>query len=313
MATPDLTRLLTGFQGRLVKAPTYLLLPRPTGALAASFAAGNCSPGQHAVGFTFVYGTAGESPMPATGAVSSLSAFSAGLDTSGLTVPADVTAVNVYAGVVGGTALYLVGSTAPGGTVTFNVSDAALALLPRFSGSFATQTSATFPFGGTQLGEVMDLVATPRRRTKELTAEEYGGETIEVADAGESWKLTAALRGVDPDLFGLVMAVPAVTGSPSGRPVVTYPGAQTQIGSFLTQRSGLPFAMLLVPTDFTRLPSFLFYATIPVLEASARLTAQLDREGMLGAVFHLLRANATGQPRNKQVVQWGMLEDLSLT
>lgn len=184
-------------------------------------------------------------------------------------------------------------------------------LLTGFQGALIlspTNLALPAPYGGTQLGEVMDIVAMPRRRTRELHGEEFGpDEPIEVADAGEGWKITAALRGVDPDLYALVMAVPATTGVPSGRPLYSYPAAATQAGAFLTQRSNLPAKILLVPKDTTRLPSFMLYAVVPVLDASARLTLQLDREGTFGAVFYLLRNSSS------HVVQVGQLEDLALT
>jgi len=332
MATPDLTRLLTGFQGQLVMNPTLLgtKYPPPStdntiDAQLQQVGTGNCTAGVHQIGYAYVYGSgSGDvSPMLLNTSVTIPSnpppgptGYHVNLDLFFTGVPSGAQSINVYVGLAGGSTsgpFYLLENVPVTSGVTFyNLDDAALALLPLANLPIVTSdVEAGFPFGGVQLGEVTDVVVTPRRMTRDLKAEEYGSETIEVVDAGESWKLTCALRGVDPDLYNLVMAQPVTTTGLSGRPLYEYPGSATQAGAFLTQRSNMPFSLLLIPKDATRLPSFLFFAVIPVLDASARLTLQLDREGTFGAVLYCLRANAPGQARDKQVVQWGMLEDLS--
>jgi hypothetical protein len=311
MATPELTRLLTGFQGALVLNP----FAPPTAPVLTLTSVSTTTNGTHLVSAAFQLPN-GESSLGAAGTIVVTSSNVIQAVFTG-TAPTNATALNVYWTPVNatfGATPYFFSTTAiTGGSpynVTVNLSGADATIV---AGSKYPQTGTQLIYNGTQFGEIQDVVVMPRRGTKRITGEEYGDETIEVVDIGESWKISCALRGVDPDAYSYVMGVPDSVGVVSGRTLYSYPGTQIANGVFLTQRANLPIQVGLFPKDITRLPSFIFYAAIPSVDESSKLTLQLDREGLMGVSFYAIRANASGQPRNNQILQWGMYEDLSFT
>ena len=164
-----------------------------------------------------------------------------------------------------------------------------------------TNFAGAFPYGGTQLGAVREVAVRPRRAHEALTAEEYGAEVVEVVDLGESWVLAASLRGFDDDAVSAVFAATAL-GASSGHKVVDYPGS-FQAG---VARSASAIGLLFAPDDPLRYPAVWFPAALPVVDASAELTLQLNEEGVVGVVFY-----ATRRAADKRAAQVGLLEDLA--
>lgn len=166
-----------------------------------------------------------------------------------------------------------------------------------------TNFALAYPYGGTQLGAVRDIVCKPRRKHKALTSEEYGAEVVEVVALGESCMITAALRGWDDDALNAVFSATA-TGAVSGRKKIDYPGS-----SYAGQTLGSGATGLLVaPDDPLRMPAVYFPKAVILLDDSTALTHAIGQESLVGLVAYALRRTAT----DSRAYQWGLLEDLTI-
>lgn len=166
----------------------------------------------------------------------------------------------------------------------------------------ATTFTAPPFYGGQQLGLVKDLLLRPRRSTIEVPAEEFGGEIVEEIDLRESWTMTCALRGIDPDALNAVFASTAL-GASSGLRFVDFPAASNFYARLL---STLATGWLYVPDDTDRQYAVWFPKGYGYVDEEASVALQLHQEGTIAIVVKGLRRASD----NRQT-QWGLLEDLS--
>ncbi len=86
--------------------------------------------------------------------------------------------------------------------------------------SGATDLTAAFPHGGTELGNVRDAEFRPIQKTSLVTNEGWGGQASEVVYMGESAILAVVLRGYDIDAW--LACFPNAAAGASGEPLLTF-------------------------------------------------------------------------------------------
>ena len=168
-----------------------------------------------------------------------------------------------------------------------------------------TNLAAAFPYGGTELGLVRGLWIEPRPRYFEVTAEEYGGEPVELIELGWSVYVGTLFRAHDNDAVSAVWPNTA-TGSSSGDEVIEWPGT-VRAGGKLASRS---FKLLYVPRDVGNHPAALIYKALPTLEVGMRMVDRITTEWRYPVEFLALRDTALS---SDNAIAVGKLEDLSLT
>ena len=161
-----------------------------------------------------------------------------------------------------------------------------------------TDLGAAFPYGGTALGIVKAIAIRPGAKYQRITAEEYGGEVVEMVGNGEAWTLAAILRDFDHD------AVAKLFGTVSAGNVVTYPGS-VRAGRLM---SDLAVKLLFAPNNPAVAPACLFYRALPLLEDAAAMSMSRAAEFGVSMVFVALR---NGSDPAKAVAM-GPLGSLSL-
>jgi hypothetical protein len=164
-----------------------------------------------------------------------------------------------------------------------------------------TDLSLAFPHGGTALGMISEAIFQPNLQRAQITAEEFGGETVDVVVMAETVILGCLLRGVDSDAWTTVWE-DTTAGSSSGEPVVDYPGS-TRAGTLGSARA---VKILYSPDDLQNDPAILLYSAIPILDETAELALSISQEMVVRVVFQGIR-DGSGN-----VYQIGRLEDLTV-
>ena len=165
----------------------------------------------------------------------------------------------------------------------------------------ASPANLTGPgYGGTRLGIIDSIRLTPITRTFPITAEEYGGETVEEVYLGRDWILTATVRGYDAESLGVLFANEAAGGS--GDSVITEPGSSALAGTLGSARA---VKLLFAPEDSTQ-PGFLFYQAIPQLRRAVTIDFRLNRETAFMTHWRCIRDGSD------RTIQIGRVEDLTL-
>jgi hypothetical protein len=166
-----------------------------------------------------------------------------------------------------------------------------------------TSLSGEFPYGGTALGVVSGIVIRTRSLHHEITAEEWGRQTVEVVHGGTSFVLAALLRGYDADALAAV-ATDSAVGSPSGERVVRFRADQGRAGSLLSEL--VAGTLLFAPLAPIRHPAVLVHDAIPVLGASDDLALSARDEFGVPVTWY-------GRPdSSNRVADIGRIGDLSL-
>ena len=164
-----------------------------------------------------------------------------------------------------------------------------------------TNLAIDFPHGGTALGMISEAVFQPGLKRYEVTAEEYGGEPIDLVVTSETVIFGCLFRGMDSDAWGTIWEDTRI-GKSSGEKVVEYPGT-IRAGNLASARS---VKLLYSPDDVQSDPALLLFAACPILSESAELALAISREMVVRVVFQGIR-DASGE-----VYQFGLLEDLTL-
>lgn len=165
-----------------------------------------------------------------------------------------------------------------------------------------TNLAAAYPYGGTSIGLVRDVVLEVQSADLEVTAEEFGQEVVDVVDGGESWKIRAAVRGWSRAAHDALF-LEASTSSTTGKPLAVAPATNRRAGRL---RSSDAVVLLAVPHDPTRHPAILFRSAIPRRAAPLLVEFGLSTELLWGVSWTAIR-DAAGA-----AAQIGLLEDLSL-
>lgn len=160
-----------------------------------------------------------------------------------------------------------------------------------------TTLAGSPPYGGTAIGEVKAVACRPNVKHLAVTAEEYGGETVEMIAPGEGWVLAAILRLWDADVL------PKLFGSVSGS-VVSYPGS-VRAGRLLSANA---VKLLFVADAPLVAPSVIFYRAIALPEETAAWSMEIPTEFGVPMIFYAIR-DAAG---TKAVAQ-GLLASLTIS
>jgi len=149
-------------------------------------------------------------------------------------------------------------------------------------------------YGGTSLGVIAEAVAIPAYTYEAVSAEEYGGEDIELIEMGSTWVFTATLREWDDDTIKAYFNTRAGTT----RRVVVAP-TSTRPG---TKVSGA--TLLFAPQEPTKHPAFYAYRAIPLVAEAAAIQMALMEETVVTVMYRCLR------DASNKTVNFGLLSDL---
>lgn len=164
-----------------------------------------------------------------------------------------------------------------------------------------TNLSATYPYGGTEMGlsRAHDFRWGMRGHTER--AEEWGGAPTKRIYTGDWAVLAAVLRSTDPDAIAAVFPS-YVAGASGAATVVPDVNGSARAGKEVTG-----VLLLLTPKDSpTSQNSLLIYNALPQLDAAAALQLSRRTEGGVGVAFE------AAPDSSGRLYGWGLLSDLSL-
>lgn len=147
--------------------------------------------------------------------------------------------------------------------------------------------SLPFPHGGISLGIIKSIVIKPYKSYHKITAEEFGNETVDYIDGGESWILGAILRSYDKNALK-VLFPSAEEGAQTQETIIKYPATNTAIraGQLMSAKA---VKLLFSPDDTERNPFAIFYNAIPLIDETAEINLQLDIDWSIGVLFAAIR------------------------
>ena len=148
--------------------------------------------------------------------------------------------------------------------------------LPGFFVKNPSTTSGGMPFGGTALGMSVDCEFRTVPRSKLITAEEFGGQTVSQIYCGETAVIATVLRSWDASAVSSVFPHGADfnVSSGNGRPGTTLS----------------TFKLMFCPIAYTYHPFVYFPAATGLPDESARLRMSMSNEIGFGIVFRALPA-----------------------
>lgn len=180
-----------------------------------------------------------------------------------------------------------------------------LAAVPGRLSFGATGLAGAYPHGGTALGIVKAIALRPGATYEEVTAEEYGGERVEVVATGEAWTLAAILRSWDAD--GVARIFPTMSVPASGIARVLHPNtADPNAGRAGRLLSSSAVVLVFTPDALLVHPGIVFHRAVPLLDDQAEMNFSLARMTEVAVVFAALRS-ATGKS-----VSVGRLSEIAL-
>lgn len=161
----------------------------------------------------------------------------------------------------------------------------------------------TFPFGGTPLGLVKNVVVQVSRKTVPIREEPFGPMPFDAIDLGETWVMTGSFRTYDEDVVSQVFAS-VVTGAGTGTKGVFYPNANTfRTGGLLSARG---IKLLLAPDDVENQRFFYGYNAVPLTDEDAKMPFQRGEEWVVPFKFIFL------PDASNRTVAYQMREDITL-
>lgn len=161
--------------------------------------------------------------------------------------------------------------------------------------------TTAYPHGGTSLGIVRQIAASPNAQYRSVTAEEYGGEVVEQLYVGEAWTLAAILREYDDDAMAAIFQNTS-TGSVSQHTLIEHPGAN-RAGRLLVAAKGI---ILVFTPDAPDTNFVVFHRAIPMVGEAAELSLSHNTPMEIAVVFAGVR-DAAGK-----MVSVGRAEDITL-
>src|SRR6185436_18831553 len=173
---------------------------------------------------------------------------------------------------------------------------------------YADPTSLASASGyGTCLGYVKDLEFRFNKRNQAITAEEWGGKTVDVIDLGTEAIIAGILRGTDPDALGKVFPNTATGSTSYGRLVKLSAAGSDRAGASLFASA---FKLLFAPDDTDRGEFIVIYKAIPLVDEAAAMQLRLGAEIGIAVAFWGAPDTTTGT--TKAVAQIGKREAISL-
>ena len=155
-----------------------------------------------------------------------------------------------------------------------------------------TDLSLPFPHGGVALGIIKSILIKPYKTYHKITAEEFGSETVDYIDGGESWVLGAILRSYDKNALR-VLFPSSSEGSQTQETIIKHPAdnATIRAGQLMSTKA---VKLLFSPDDTEKHPFAIFYNAIPLIEEASEINLQLDMDWSIGVLFSAIR-NSSGK------------------
>lgn len=164
-----------------------------------------------------------------------------------------------------------------------------------------TDLSASYPYGGTELGYLSQAAIVVNQTYEPIRCDEHGNEVQGLVRQPSTGTLSMVLRQWDRDLCERVFATSSV-GQQNGDVDFRIAGAYANPAVLSTGSD-----LLFVPDDLQS-PAFLAYNPVLCIDQSATFNLRLDAELNLGLVFWLLRPSAGTEPW-----QIARIQDLELS
>lgn len=165
-----------------------------------------------------------------------------------------------------------------------------------------TNLAGAYPYGGTPLGNFAGVQFRPHIRTRQVTAEEYGGQTSNVVFAGEGAILVGVVRDFDVDTVTAMYPNAAPGGSGSAVVSSDLGSGATLPGTMLQAVAAVVLLAAREPTN----PSVILYNAMPVVDE------QLQAAYSVGAEMGMAVSWVATPDSQSRTWKWGRLEDLSL-
>lgn len=165
-----------------------------------------------------------------------------------------------------------------------------------------TNLSAASPYGGTVLGVTRSVYFRVRGKHREIEAEEWGNQVVEVVHGGYSPVLACVLRGYDDDALAALFPDTA-TGTPSREKVVRFRADNGRAGTIL---SGNSMKLLFAPKAAVRHKAIILRDAVPVVLDDAEIAFDQTEETGIAVMW-------VGIPdSSNRVAEIGRIGDLSL-
>jgi hypothetical protein len=167
-----------------------------------------------------------------------------------------------------------------------------------------TDLSTAFPHGGTALGVTRVAAWAGGERGVPITAEEYGGVTVEAVHSIETAAFSCIYRAWDKDALAATL-VDTVAGGTTARQVwqARVQTDDVRPGTLLSTKAGILYWSPLADAH----PGLLVYHALPMPEAASRLQFSAIEPFEIAAVWH---ASPDDQGRLFAI---GLRDDLSIT
>ncbi len=147
--------------------------------------------------------------------------------------------------------------------------------------------SDDWPHGGTGLGSTRGITLKHFGADFPVTAEEFGGEPVEVLQRAEAWGLACVLRTFDNDAVNTVFPNTSVGATTQHRKIV-IPGTR-KAGR---RRSDNAVVLAFTPDNERDAPMILLYNAVPMLEETAALNFNREEDVGIPVVFMGIRNSA---------------------
>jgi len=150
-----------------------------------------------------------------------------------------------------------------------------------------TSLTGASPFGGTLLEPTRDIVVFCGADAQAITAEEWGGQAVEILQGPDEARISVVLRAWDAS--ALAAALPHSEAGASGDRLWSYqPAADDEDtvrpGRALGESYGVTIAVM--PRAIDRQPCVVLHNAVPAIEQTHRLRLSLNAELDLGMVWH---------------------------
>ncbi len=135
----------------------------------------------------------------------------------------------------------------------------------------ATDLTAAYPHGGTDLGEMGDCALSIEEPVQIIRGEEWGNGPVQAVSAGEAVAMAFMLREWNMEAYSRFF-LNSAAGTPSGHATIGR-GAATNRAGYLYEDRAAKFVFS--PRDFDNHPGVIIYHGAPVTEDTTDLLMQM--------------------------------------
>lgn len=164
-----------------------------------------------------------------------------------------------------------------------------------------TSFSGSFPYGGTELGQLLDVAWALTQIVQRTRAEELGAQVVGLGFYGEAFAVSFGLRSLDDDAIAAVF-LNTRAGTVSQHRVIYGPGTNRP-GTLI--ETVLATNLLFVPDDVDNHPCVWLPRAVPKPDRLERVPLHLDGEHVIGSTWLALPGS------NGKAYEIGRLVDLT--